>query len=144
MPLSNEKLLPSILQAPTLELKPLSDHLKYVFLGEEDTLPVIIAKELTPLQEESLIRVLREHKTAIGWPITYIKGISPSMCMHQILLEEGSKPTREAQHRLNPPMMEVVKKEILKILDVEVIYPISDSKWVSLIQVVLKKSGVTE
>ena len=63
--------------------------------------------------------------------------------MHQILLEEGSKPTREAQRRLNPPMMEVVKKEILKLLDVGVIYHISDSKWVSPVQVVPKKSGVT-
>ena len=65
------------------------------------------------------------------------------MCMHRILLEEGSKPTREAQRRLNPPMMEVVKKEILKLLDVGVIYSISDSKWVSPVQVVLKKSGIT-
>ena len=96
LPLSNEKLLPSILQAPTLELKPLSDHLKYVFLSEEDILLVIIVKELTPLQEERVIRVLREHKTTIGWTIADIKGISPSMCMHRILLEEGSKPTREA------------------------------------------------
>ena len=80
-----------------MELKPLSDHLKYVFLGEEDTLPVIIAKKLTPLQEERLIKMLREHKIAIGWTIADIKGISPSMCMHRILLEEGSKPTREAQ-----------------------------------------------
>ena len=69
LPLSNEKLLPSILQAPTLELKSLPNHLKYVFLGEEDTLSVIIVKELTPLQEERLIRVLREHKTTIGWMI---------------------------------------------------------------------------
>ena len=63
--------------------------------------------------------------------------------MRRILLEEGSKPTREAQRRLNPPMMEVVKKEILKLLDVGVIYPVSDSKWVSPVQVVPKKSGVT-
>ena len=63
--------------------------------------------------------------------------------MHRILLEEGSKPTREAQCRFNPPMMEVVKKEILKLLDVGVIYPILDSKRVSPVQVVLKKSGVT-
>ncbi|CAL8988112.1 unnamed protein product [Prunus brigantina] len=63
--------------------------------------------------------------------------------MHRILLEEGAKPTREAQRRLNPPMMEVVKKEIIKLLDCGVIYPISDSRWVSPIQVVPKKSGVT-
>ena len=81
LPLSNEKLLPFILQAPTLELKPLPDHLKYVFLGEEDTLPVIIAKELTPLQEERLIRVLRKHKTTIRWTIADIKRISPSICV---------------------------------------------------------------
>lgn len=64
------------------------------------------------------------------------------MCMHRILLEAGSKPSREAQRRLNPVMMEVVKKEILKLLDMGVIYPISDIKWVSPIQVVPKKSGV--
>ncbi|CAN6707377.1 unnamed protein product [Malus baccata var. baccata] len=57
--------------------------------------------------------------------------------------EEGAKPTREAQRRLNPPMMEVVKKDIIKLLDCGVIYPISDSRWVSPVQVVPKKSGVT-
>ena len=95
------------------------------------------------MQEEGLIKVIREHKTTIGWTIVDIKGISPSMCMHRILLDERSKPTREAQRRLNSPMMEVVKKEILKLLDVGVIYPISDRKWVSPVQVVPKKFGVT-
>ncbi|KAH9716155.1 hypothetical protein KPL71_021360 [Citrus sinensis] len=143
LPLLNEKLLPSIVQAPTLELKPLPEHLQYIYLGENETLPVIIAKTLTLVQQEKLIRVLRDHKTAIGWTIADIKGISPSMCMHRILLEEWSKPTRDAQRRLNPPMMEVVKNEILKLLNVGIIYPISDSKWVSPVQVVPKKSGIT-
>ena len=70
LPLSNNKLLPSIMQAPTLKLKTLPNHLKYIYLGEEETLPVIVA------------RVLRDHKTAIGWTIADIKGISSSMCMH--------------------------------------------------------------
>ncbi|XP_026420232.1 uncharacterized protein LOC113316228 [Papaver somniferum] len=127
LPCTNEKLLPSILQAPVLELKPLPYHLKYVYLGDKEELPVIIAKNLTKVQEENLIRVLREYKSAIGWTIADIKGISPSMCMHRILLEEGAKPTREAQRRLHPPMMEVVKKEILKLLDVglSIPYPIT-------------------
>ncbi|XP_052299705.1 uncharacterized protein LOC107175370 [Citrus sinensis] len=130
------------MQAPTLELKPLPEHLQYIYLGENETLPVIITKTLTPVQQEKLIRVLRDHKTAIGWTIADIKGISPSMCIHRILLEEGSKPTRDAQHRLNPPMMEVVKKETLKLLNVGIIYPISNSKWVSPVQVVPKKPGI--
>ncbi|XP_024038246.1 uncharacterized protein LOC112097294 [Citrus clementina] len=142
LPLLNEKLLPSVMQAPTLELKPLPEHLQYIYLGENETLPVIITKTLTPVQQEKLIRVLRDHKTAIGWTIADIKGISPSMCIHRILLEEGSKPTRDAQHRLNPPMMEVVKKETLKLLNVGIIYPISNSKWVSPVQVVPKKPGI--
>ena len=65
------------------------------------------------------------------------------MCMQHILLEEWYKPTRDAQHRLNPPMMEVVKKEILKLLNVGIIYTISNSKWMSPVQVVPKKSGIT-
>ncbi|KAL0303453.1 UNVERIFIED_CONTAM: Retrovirus-related Pol polyprotein from transposon [Sesamum radiatum] len=117
LPQSHTKLLPSILQTPTLELKELSKHLKYAYLGENGTLPVIISSKLSTLEEEKLIRVLREFREAIGWTIANIKGLSPSTCMHRILQEEGAKPSREAQRRLNPPMMEVVKKEILKLLD---------------------------
>ncbi|KAK9098415.1 hypothetical protein Syun_025460 [Stephania yunnanensis] len=125
LPASNSTLLPSMERAPTLELKPLPNHLKYVFLGENDTLPVIISTKLTLPEEEKLIHVLQEFKEALGWTIADIKGISPSTCMHQIHMEEGSKPSREAQRRLNPPMMDVVKKEILKLLDAGMIYPIS-------------------
>ncbi|CAN6552321.1 unnamed protein product [Malus baccata var. baccata] len=128
---------------PTLELKPLPSHLKYVFLGEDQTLPIIISSSLTAQEEDKLIRVLKEHKSAIGWTLADIKGISPTMCMHRILLEEGAKPSWEAQRRLNPPMLEVVKNEVIKLLDCGVMYPISDSRWVSLVQVVPKKSGVT-
>ena len=63
--------------------------------------------------------------------------------MHRILLEDGYKPSVEAQRRLNPTMKEVVKKEVLKWLDVGVLYPISDSPWVSPMQVVPKKGGMT-
>ncbi|CAN6704169.1 unnamed protein product [Malus baccata var. baccata] len=143
IPISTNKLLPSIIQAPVLELKPLPSHLKYIFLGENETLPAIISSFLTTQEEEKLVRVLKEFKSALGWTLADIKGISPTTCMHHIFLEEGAKPTREAQHRLNPPMMEVVKREIIKLLDCGVIYPISDSRWVSPIQCVPKKSGVT-
>ncbi|KAH9741368.1 Endonuclease [Citrus sinensis] len=143
LPSSNAKLLPSILQAPKIELKPLPSHLKYMFLGDNETLPVIISSKLSTLEEEKLIRVLRDYKKAIGWTIADIKGISPSTCMHRILLEEDAKPSIEAQRHLNPLMMEVVKKEILKLLDAGIIYPISDSKWVSPVQVVPKKTGIT-
>ena len=135
--------LPSLTQAPKIELKPLPDHLKYTFLGENDTLPVIIKKGLALDQEVRLTEILRKHKQAIGWTLADIKGVSPAVCMHRILLEEGAKPTREAQRRLNPIMMEVVQKEIIKLLDAGVIYPISDSKWVSPVHVVPKKGGIT-
>ncbi|CAN6547386.1 unnamed protein product [Malus baccata var. baccata] len=143
IPISTNKLLPSIIQAPILELKPLPSHLKYIFLGENETLPAIISSSLTAQEEEKLVLVLKEFKSALGWTLADIKGISPTTCMHHIFLEEGAKPTREAQRRLNPPMMEVVKREIIKLLDCGVIYPISDSRWVSPIQCVRKKSGVT-
>ncbi|CAN6687769.1 unnamed protein product [Malus baccata var. baccata] len=143
IPISTNKLLPSIIQAPILELKPLPSHLKYIFVGENETLPAIISSSLTAQEEEKLVRVLKEFKSALGWTLADIKGISPTTCMHHIFLEEGAKQTREAQRRLNPPMMEVVKKEIIKLLDCGVIYPISDSRWVSPVQCVPKKSGVT-
>ena len=95
------------------------------------------------MEEEKLLRVLRDHKYVIGWSLTDLKGICPSMCMHEILLEDGHKPSVEAQRRLNTTMKEVVRKEVLKWLDAKVIYPISDSSWVSPIQVVPKNGGTT-
>ena len=95
LPVSNERPLPSVLQAPIPDLKPLPSHLKYVFLGDGGTLPVIIYNKLSAPQEEKLVQVLKEHKTTIGWKITDIKGISLSTYMHRILLEEGAKPSRQ-------------------------------------------------
>ncbi|CAN6557498.1 unnamed protein product [Malus baccata var. baccata] len=79
---SANKMLPSVVQPPTLELKPLPSHLKYVFLGDDETLPVIISTSLTAQEEGKLVRVLKEYKTAIGWTLADIKGISPTTCMH--------------------------------------------------------------
>ena len=71
-----------------MELKPLPSHLKYAYLGVESTLPVIISASLTEPEEEKLLRVLRDHRNALGWSLADLKGIRPSMCMHRILLEE--------------------------------------------------------
>ncbi|XP_057802483.1 uncharacterized protein LOC131017780 isoform X1 [Salvia miltiorrhiza] len=141
IPTSTEPILPSVVKPPKLDLKVLPQHLKYVFLGEDDTLPVIINNELSAEQEVRLVSLLKMHKSAIGWTIADIKGISPSTCMHRILLEPNSKPSRDPQRKLNPVMKEVVLKEILKLLDLGIIYPISDSTWVSPVHVVPKKSG---
>ena len=94
-------------------------------------------------QEETLLSVLKGFKRAIGWTIADIKGISPSFCMHKILLEDEKKGFVEGQRRMNPIMKEVVKKEIIKWLDAGIIYPISDSSWVSPVQCVPKKGGIT-
>ena len=89
------------------------------------------------------MEILRTHKISIEWTIADIKGISPLICTHRIHLEEDVKPSRQPQRRLNPVMKEVIKKEVLNLLDVGVIFPITDSKWVNPTQVVPKKSGVT-
>ncbi|KAL4298340.1 hypothetical protein GQ457_12G014070 [Hibiscus cannabinus] len=134
---------PSIEQPPKLELKQLLEQLKYAYLGNNETLPVIISSKLQADQEERLITTLRQHKEALGWTIADIKGISPTICMHKILLDDNHKPTVDAQRRLNQAMKDVVRKEILKWLDAGIIYPISDSEWVSPVQCVPKKGGIT-
>jgi hypothetical protein len=93
-------------------------------------------------REEKLLEILSAHKT-IGWTLAGIPGISSSMCMHRILLEDGTKPVRQPHMRLNPVILDVVKKEVTKLLQVGIIYPISDSQWVSHVQVVPKKTGLT-
>ncbi|XP_057758078.1 uncharacterized protein LOC130977086 [Arachis stenosperma] len=99
---------------PMLELKLLPPSLKYAFLGDKDTYPVIISS--SP---------------------------SPTKCMHKILLEDDAKQVVQPQRQLNPTMKEVVQKEVMKLWEAEIIYPISGSLWVTPVQVVPKRGGMT-
>nr|GEY52721.1 hypothetical protein [Tanacetum cinerariifolium] len=72
-----------------------------------------------------------------------IKGIDPKFCSHKILLEEDYSPKVQCQRRVNPKIHDVIKKEVEKLLDAGLIYPISDSPWVSPIHCVQKKGGMT-
>ncbi|GJZ64899.1 hypothetical protein Tco_0621595 [Tanacetum coccineum] len=96
-----------------LELKPLPDNLEYVFLEEPSFLPVIVSSQLSAQNKSKLVLVLK------------------------------NKPIVQKQRRLNPNMQEVVKKEIMKLLDTGIIYLIADSPWVSPIHCVPKKGGIT-
>ncbi|CAI9777220.1 unnamed protein product [Fraxinus pennsylvanica] len=108
--------LPSVQQPPKLELKQLPPHLRYVYLGDSSTLLVIISSLVSEVEKE---RVL------------------------QILMEEKFKPCIDGQRRLNRNMKEVVRAEVLKLIDVGTIYPISGNAWISQVQVVPKKGGIT-
>ncbi|GKB06751.1 hypothetical protein Tco_0834984 [Tanacetum coccineum] len=119
----------SIDDPPELELKDLPSHLEYAFLEGTDKLPVIIAKNLKEDEKVRLLKVLKSHKRVIAWKIFDIKVIDPQFCTHKILIEDDSKPTIQHQRRVNPKIHEVIKKEVIKLLDARLIYPISDSPW---------------
>ncbi|GKF20402.1 reverse transcriptase domain-containing protein, partial [Tanacetum coccineum] len=122
----NEK--SSIDEPPEVELKDLPPHLEYAFLEGIDKLPVIIAKDLKD-EEKALIKVLKSQKQALAWQLSDIKGINLEFCTHNILMEDDFKPAVQHQRRVNPKIHEVIKKEVLKLLDAGLIYPISDSPW---------------
>ncbi|XP_070046865.1 uncharacterized protein [Nicotiana tomentosiformis] len=125
---------------PNVELKVFPTHLKYAFL-ETNNFPVIIFADLTGTQEQKLVELLSKYKKSIGWSIADIQGISTAICMHKILLDENSKPVVQPQHKLNKNLEEVVHKEIIKLLEAGVIFPISDSQWTSSVQVVPKRGA---
>nr|GEY63873.1 reverse transcriptase domain-containing protein [Tanacetum cinerariifolium] len=83
------------------------------------------------------------HKRAIAWKLSDIKGINLEFCTHKILMKEDFEPVVQHQRRVNPKIYDVIKQEVLKLLDAELIYPISDSPWVSPVQCVPKKGGFT-
>ncbi|GJZ27250.1 reverse transcriptase domain-containing protein [Tanacetum coccineum] len=133
----------SVNEPPEVELKDLPPHLEYAFLEGDDKLPVIIAKDLKNEEKAALIEVLKSHKRAIAWKLSDIKGIDPEFCTHKILMEEDYEPTVQHQRRVNPKIHDVIKKEVEKLLDAGLIYPISDSPWVSPVHCVPKKGGMT-
>nr|GEX40758.1 reverse transcriptase domain-containing protein [Tanacetum cinerariifolium] len=117
----------SVEEPPELELKELPSHLEYAFLEDSNKLPVIIAKNLKVDEREALINVLKSHKWAIAWKIFDIKGIDPRFCTHKILIKDDYKPAVQSQRRVNPKIHDVIKNEVIKLLDAGMIYPISDS-----------------
>ncbi|GJU23325.1 reverse transcriptase domain-containing protein [Tanacetum coccineum] len=130
-------------EIPKVELKELPPHLEYAFLEENNKLPVIISKDLSQDEKTSLINVLKNQKQAIAWKLSDIRGIDPEFCSHKILLEDDYEPSVQHQRRVNPKIHDVIKKEVEKLLDAGLIYPISDSPWVSPVHCVPKKGGMT-
>ncbi|GJW62776.1 reverse transcriptase domain-containing protein [Tanacetum coccineum] len=133
----------SIDEPPEVELKDLPPHLEYAFLEDNNKLPVIIAKDLSVDEKTALIKVLKSQKQAIAWKLSDIKGINLEFCSHKILMEEDYEPAVQHQRRVNPKIHDVIKKEVEKLLDAGLIYPISDSPWVSPVHCVPKKGGMT-
>nr|GFB78340.1 reverse transcriptase domain-containing protein [Tanacetum cinerariifolium] len=133
----------SIDKPPEVELKDLPPHLEYVLLEGDNKLPVIIAKELGDEEKSALIKVLKSRKRAIAWKLSDIQGINPEFCTHKILMEEDYKLGVQHQRQVNPKIHNVIKKEVEKLLDAGLIYPISDSPWVSSVHCMPKKGGFT-
>jgi hypothetical protein len=130
------------LETSPVELKLLPLGLPYVFLnGDRETL-VIISDKLSNDETQRLVTTLEKYQSVIGYSLKDLKGISPSLCTHCIPMEQEHKHVREHQRRLNNAMREVVK-EVLKPLKDGVIYPVFNSDWVSPVQVVPKKGGMT-
>nr|GEV29589.1 reverse transcriptase domain-containing protein [Tanacetum cinerariifolium] len=133
----------SIDELPEAELKDLPPHLEYAFLEGDDKVPVIISKDLSVEEKTALITVLKSHKQAIAWKLSDIKGIDPEFYTHKILIEEEFEPAVQHQRRVNPKIHDVIKQEVIKLLEAGLIYPIFDSPWVSLVHCVPKKGGFT-
>nr|GEV30749.1 reverse transcriptase [Tanacetum cinerariifolium] len=131
----------SINEPPEVELKDLPPRLKYIFLEGDDKFPVIIAKDLSVEEKAAPIKVLKSHKQAMAWKLFDIKGINLEFCTHKILMEDDFKPAVQHQRMVNPKIHDVIKKEVEKLLDTGLIYPISDSPWVSLVHCVPKNGG---
>nr|GEU73767.1 reverse transcriptase domain-containing protein [Tanacetum cinerariifolium] len=130
-------------EPPEVELKDLPPYLKYAVLEGDDKLPVIIAKDLNSEEKTALITILKSHKQAIAWKLSDIKGIDSEFCTYKILIEDDFKLVVQHQRRVNPKIHDVIKNEVLKLLESGLIYPISDSPWVSLVHCVSKKGGFT-
>nr|GEX39718.1 reverse transcriptase domain-containing protein [Tanacetum cinerariifolium] len=133
----------SIDEPTVVELKDLPPYLEYVFLEGDDKLLVIIDKDLKNEETTALIKVLKSHKQALAWKLSDIKGINPEFYTHKILMKDDFKPAVQHQRRVNPKIHEVIKKEVLKLPDARLIYPVSDSLWVSPVHCVPKKGGFT-
>jgi hypothetical protein len=104
---------------------------------------VIVSDELSPEENDMLLNLLKKHKKVIVYSINDLKGLSPALCTHRIPMEDQFKPVVDHQMRISHSMRELVKKEVIKLLDAGIIYPVPHREWVSPIHCVPKKGGLT-
>ena len=104
---------------------------------------MIISDKLSEDETLRLLTAFKKHCSAFGYSLKDLKGISPALCTHPIPIDPAYPPSRDPQRRLNNAMREVVKKEVLKLLHAGIIYLVPYSEWVSPVQVVPKKGGMT-
>jgi hypothetical protein len=90
--------------------------------------PVIISDRLSGKEVAKFLAVLEKHRPIFGYSLEDLKGIRPTLCTHRIPIDPASTPSREPQRRLNNAMMEVVKKEVLKLLHAGIIYHVPHSE----------------
>jgi hypothetical protein len=124
-------------------LKPLPSGLKYTFLNNNRESLVIISDKLSKDETLRLLTILEKHRSTFSYSLEDFKGISPALCTHRIRIDLAYTPSWEPQRRLNNAMREIVKTEVLKLLHAGIIFLMPYSEWVSSVQVVSKKGGMT-
>jgi len=115
----------------------------YIFINNDKKYLMVISDKFSDEESYKLITILEKHCATFGYSLQDLKGISPVLCTHRIPTNPGITPSREPQHKLQNMVRLVVKKEVLKLLHAGIIYPVPHSEWVSPVQVVPKKGGMT-
>ena len=100
--------------------------MKYAYLDEKKIYPVIISANLSENEEERLLKIMRKNHVAIGYTVDDFKGVRPTLRQHKINMEPDAKPVVDHQQRLNHKMKEVVRTEILKLLEAGIMYLVAD------------------
>ena len=106
---------------PCLSLNLCLIYLKYAYLDEKKIYLVIISANLSEHEEKRLLKTLRKHCGTIGYTLDDLKGISPTLCQHKINMEPDAKPVVDHQRCLNQKMKDVVRTEILNLLEAGII-----------------------
>jgi hypothetical protein len=101
-----------------------------------------ISNDIKGEERAEYARILKEYSDVFAWAPTDLEGIPAKLGEHSIDLQEGAVLVHQRQYRLNPRYSLMVKKEIDRLLEAGLIYPVNNSEWVSPIVVVPKKVGV--
>jgi hypothetical protein len=86
-------------------------------LGPDKTYPVIVNDKLSLQENDKLLSLLKKHKKVIGYSINDLKGLSLAFCTHRIPMEDQCKSVVDRQRILTHAMREVMKKEVIKLLE---------------------------
>jgi len=95
----------------------------------------------SPQEKVAFVKPFKEYKDVFEWTYGDLKTFNTNVMQHVILLEKDVRPYQQKLRKIHPSLEPLVKKELNKMLDAKIIFPVRHTRWLANLVLVRNKNG---